>query len=332
MPDCLQKYERIVKEYGAAKKKYEDPAFPAGPNALGENLSSLVDKWDRPNGLTLFGQGITNADPRQGAIGDCYFVSSLSVAGKQNIEKALLSDQIQQRPDVGAYIVRFFFMGEPVEVIVDDLFPKDGQGEWAFCKSDNSDKLWPMIFEKAYAKLHGNYQKIVAGKVSYALSELTGGYPEEIKLSTAQKNIDSFWQKIIKYKENGYLLGAGTPENPQGDAAISSEGIIQGHAYAVLDLKDYEDEKLIKLRNPHGQGGAEWNGDWGDNSIKWTDKAKKILKPENKEDGIFWMSLQDFVYEFKCLYICRIFDQKLWKSVPSIEVSFICLNKILTFI
>jgi len=319
MPDCVQKYERIVKEYAQTKKKYEDSGFPANQNALGDSLSPLVDTWRRPEGFDLIGEGDTTQDPRQGAMGDCYFVSALSVAGKPNIQKALLHEAIKQNPEVGAYIVRFYFQGEPVEVIVDDLFPQDGQGEWAFCKSDEGNKLWPMLLEKAYAKLHGGYHKIVAGKVSFALSDLTDGYPEEIKLSVAQKNIDAFWEKVIKYRANGYLLGAGSPENANGDRAISDEGIIQGHAYAVLDLQEFESEKLIKLRNPHGNGGAEWTGDWSDNSMKWTQKAKNLLKPESKEDGVFWMSLQDFVYEFKCIYVCRIFDTKLWKSMPTIQ-------------
>ncbi len=56
-----------------------------------------------------------------------------------------------------------------------------------------------MLFEKAYAKLHGGYDKIVAGKVSYALSELTDGYPEEIKLANAQKNLDGFWETLTSY-------------------------------------------------------------------------------------------------------------------------------------
>jgi len=319
MPDSVMKYEKIAKEYSQGKK-YEDPVFVANQNSVGSQLSQVTQKWDRPaGGLTLYGDGVKPDDPRQGNIGNCYFVSALSVAGKDNIEKAFLGDKVKQNPETGAFIVRFYFLGDPVDVIIDDLFPKDSQGNWSFCKSDAGDKLWPMILEKAYAKLHGGYDKIVAGKVSYALSELTGGYPEEMKMSVAQKNVDVFWNTIIKHHENGYLLGAGTPENPQGDRAISDEGIIQGHAYAILGLEEFNDERLIKLRNPHGSGGAEWRGDWGDNSFKWNEKAKKQLKFENKEDGIFWMSLDDFVYEFKSLYVCRIFDQKLWKTVPTIE-------------
>jgi len=49
----------------------------------------------------------------------------------------------------------------------------------------------------------------------------------------------------------GYLLGAGTPPHAQGDRAIVN-GIFQGHAYLVLSVRNLDGNKLIKLRNPHG--------------------------------------------------------------------------------
>jgi hypothetical protein len=48
-------------------------------------------------------------------------------------------------------------------------------------------------------------------------------------------------------------MGAGSPENPMGDAAINKQGIVQGHAYAILDLQDVDGNKLMMLRNPHGR-------------------------------------------------------------------------------
>lgn len=32
-------------------------------------------------------------------------------------------------------------------------------------------------------------------------------------------------------------MGAGTPSNPDGDRAFSKRGIVQGHAYSILDAK-----------------------------------------------------------------------------------------------
>jgi len=94
---------------------------------------------------------------------------------------------------------------------------------------------------------------------------------------------------------------------------------VQGHAYAVLNVRDLEEVKLIKLRNPHGRHGKEWTGDWSDISYKWTEKLKKKINDEFAEDGAFWMSIEDFLYEFKYLYVCRIFEEKFWGNVDPIH-------------
>lgn len=105
-------------------------------------------------------------------------------------------------------------------------------------------------------------------------------------------------------------MGAGSPENAMGDSAISDQGIVQGHAYAVLDLQLCDGHKLLKLRNPHGSAGVEWSGDWSDNSLKWTKRLKTKLKLEQKDDGVFWMALDDFIENFSYLYVCRILNEK----------------------
>lgn len=114
-------------------------------------------------------------------------------------------------------------------------------------------------------------------------------------------------------------MGAGSPENPKGDAAFSEEGIVQGHAYAVLRVMDLTEGKLIKLRNPHGNHGKEWTGDWSDDSYKWNDKLKAKINDNFAQDGAFWMAIEDFLYEFKYLYICRIFEEKYWCNLEPIH-------------
>lgn len=38
--------------------------------------------------------------------------------------------------------------------------------------------------------------------------------------------------------------------------------------------------------------------------------------PDNSPDGVFWMNIEDFVWEFKYLYICRVLSEDDgWKSV-----------------
>ena len=52
-------------------------------------------------------------------------------------------------------------------------------------------------------------------------------------------------------------------------------------------------ERLVKLRNPWGKG--EWKGDWSDDSYKWTNKLKRELNYRSDDDGVFFMSYNDFI-------------------------------------
>mgnify|MGYP000865848481 CR=1 FL=1 len=81
---------------------------------------------------------------------------------------------------------------------------------------------------------------------------------------------------ITNFKKSGYLMGAGSPPNAQGDA-VDVDGIVQGHAYLILDIRDLDGNKLIKLRNPHGVGGRESTLDWSDSSPKWTKRLLNLL-------------------------------------------------------
>ena len=56
---------------------------------------------------------------------------------------------------------------------------------------------------------------------------------------------------MIEFKSAAYLMRAGSPSNPKGDA-VAIDGIYQGHAYLVFDFRNLDENKLIKLRNTHG--------------------------------------------------------------------------------
>jgi hypothetical protein len=69
------------------------------------------------------------------------------------------------------------------------------------------------------------------------MAEFTGGFPFEIVLDDYKSNPNGLWNQIITSKKNGYLLASGSPPNPQGDSISSKRGIVQGHAYSILDAK-----------------------------------------------------------------------------------------------
>ncbi len=74
--------------------------------------------------------------------------------------------------DWGIYGVKICKNGEWKEVVVDDQFPCF-QGEPAFSKA-HGDELWVLLLEKAWAKIHGSYERIEAGFAENVLRDLTG--------------------------------------------------------------------------------------------------------------------------------------------------------------
>lgn len=131
-------------------------------------------------------------------------------------------------------------------------------------------------------------------------------------------NTGELWNKMLFWRAKNYLMGAGSPSG--SDADISSLGIVQGHAYSILDVATIDGNNLIQLRNPWG-GDTEWKGAWGDNSDMWNERRKREAYNRmketasevieiGKEDGTFWMSFSDFNMNFASIYLCRFFDKE----------------------
>jgi hypothetical protein len=142
------------------------------------------------------------------------------------------------RNQKGAYMIKFNKFLKDVYVIVDDQIPVDNHDNFVFAKSEDPEEIWPSIVEKAYAKLYGGYNNIVSGKCHRVFAEFTGGFPSELLTEDYKANPNSFWQRILTARENQYLMAAGSPSHAEGDKAHSSRGIVQGHAYAILQAKE----------------------------------------------------------------------------------------------
>ena len=52
-----------------------------------------------------------------------------------------------------------------------------------------------------------------------------------------------------------------------------------------------------------------WFGDWNDTSSLWTDEIKQEVNfDEDPDDGLFWMSCQDFIDNFERINIAYFID------------------------
>ncbi|ACO60753.1 predicted protein [Micromonas commoda] len=117
---------------------------------------------------------------------------------------------------------------------------------------------------------------------------------------------DDLFKKIAAWDANNYIIGAGT--GGSGDDTRDTDGIVDGHAYTVL--RAHEDVAgsgfdMVQVRNPHGHGELE-NGYWDDDGPGWDEHpgVKKALRPVQRDDGIFWMSKEEFFKYFGSIYLC----------------------------
>ncbi|GAB2212288.1 hypothetical protein Droror1_Dr00025641 [Drosera rotundifolia] len=325
--------ESAVKEAMSARgeEHFTDQDFPPNNHSLFIDPSNpppklqVVSEWKRPveiaressmGAIPVLMSGPPNpSDVCQGRLGDCWFLSAVAVLAEvSRISEVIITPEYNEE---GIYTVRFCIQGEWVPVIVDDWIPCESPSKPAFATSRKGNELWVSILEKAYAKLHGSYEALEGGLVQDALVDLTGGAGEEIDLRSSQAQIDlasgRLWSQLLRFKQEGFLLGAGSPSG--SDVRISSSGIVQGHAYSILQVREVDSHRLVQIRNPWASE-VEWNGPWSDASPQWTDRMRHKLKhvPQSTE-GIFWMSWQDFQIHFRSIYVCRVYPPEMRYAV-----------------
>lgn len=69
-------------------------------------------------------------------------------------------------------------------VVVDTCLPYDPDTKMVcFGLNTNPQEFWVPLAEKAYAKLHGNYEAALEGTLIEGLTDFTGGISEKINMS-----------------------------------------------------------------------------------------------------------------------------------------------------
>ena len=72
-------------------------------------------------------------------------------------------------------------------------------------------------------------------------------------------NSGIIWEKLKIADDNGFLINASTPGEDRWTETGGNEeedGLVPGHAYSILKVKEYKNLKLLNIRNPWGY--FEW--------------------------------------------------------------------------
>ena len=115
---------------------------------------------------------------------------------------------------------------------------------------------------------------------------------------------EALFQKMCAWDDNNFIVGAAT--SGTSDKHMTG-GVVDNHAYSVIEcINDVAgtDIDLIKVRNPWGKGEIE-NGEFDDDGPGWGryPQIKKELNPVVADDGIFWVTKQEFFRFFQTIYL-----------------------------
>lgn len=122
---------------------------------------------------------------------------------------------------------------------------------FASCADEN--ETWLPLLEKAYAKVHGDYDSIAGGFSGEAVEDLTGGVTTKI-LTDRILSRERLWKELLEVNKE-FLFSASSPGAFGGDSD-ARRGLALSHAYSVLKVVDAKDEagknhRLVLIRYVH---------------------------------------------------------------------------------
>lgn len=336
------KWEKGYCLNGLDNRKFEMSrrAFTNPSSNVPKAVKRVHEIFDNP---TFLKEKVSAADVRQGGLGDCWLMSSLTALA--NMEVGLHRICVEYDTKIGIYGFVFHRDGEWITSIVDDkLYLKSpdwdsrsvqrhlleltdredvekeyrrtyqtGSQALFFAHCADPNETWLPLLEKAYAKAHGDFASLVGGWIGEGLEDLTGGVTTEL-LTSDILDIDEFWENEMLKVNKEFLFGCST--GLLGSGYGTRDGISEGHAYVIMEARELSTgERLLKLRNPWGKGkSGQWAGAWSDGSKELTPEAQIELKHKFGNDTVFWISYQDLLRKYQHFDRTRLFmDSPDWR-------------------
>jgi len=192
----------------------------------------------------------------QGDLGDCYLLSSLAIlcTGQGLVDKLFVSTEFFHEGLVG---LKFFKDGIWWDVAIDTLLPTLDDQAPCFARSKDANEFWMPLLEKAYAKMHGCYEALDAGRMNECLVDLTGAAPGEISIKdlfASCREGNGHYNKakamrLLASRSQGMLLqGASLDADDAASEELMDGGLVAGHAYSINAVKECKPHKTVLVQ------------------------------------------------------------------------------------
>lgn len=334
------KYEKghCLNYLGAQKWELNRTTLMSSSATVPKAVKRVHEIFEKPT----FMASVSSGDVKQGSIGDCWLMAGLSALA--NTEDGLGRLCVAHNTKIGIYGFVFYRDGEWIYSIVDDkLYLKSPSWDHPSMQRDllqqidredvesvyrktyqtgskalfmgqcvDQNETWVPLFQKAFAKAHGDYASLVGGWIGEGLEDLTGGVTSEVFTSDIL-DTDEFWDNEMSKVNQEFLFGCSTGVLEHGYG--QRDGISEAHAYVVMDARTLKSgQRLVKLRNPWGKiRKGIWEGPWSDGSKEWTTEVQEELGHKFGSDSVFWIAYEDLIRKFSLIDRTRLFRDADWR-------------------
>lgn len=208
--------------------------------------------------------GYSSSDVVQGANGDCWLIAAVATicSNPSLIQKVC----VERDEECGVYGFVFYRDGEWIWTVVDDnlflsnpdfdergdTYDPTGVKETRYKKSHQTgsealyfascaheNETWLPLLEKAYAKIHGDYDAISGGVSGEAVEDLTGGVTSKI-LTDRVLSKERLWKELTQVNKE-FLFSVSSPGSCGSDSD-ARRGLALSHAYSVIKAVEAESE------------------------------------------------------------------------------------------
>ncbi|KAJ9471442.1 Calpain-type cysteine protease DEK1 [Diplonema papillatum] len=329
-PACRQNIETITTELfdsTAPLARWTDPVFPPSPASLitqGGVLqrqrkcrkvswvrASQAAHIDKSRPVTLFHDQSRPSPPMPGVWANTYLLHSMSVLVRH--PQLLTRLFTKARPEIGVYEVQISKGGKWLKVVVDDWLPCDADGLLCMRSADGNE-MWPSLLEKAFAKLHGGWDRIERGSVTAALSDLTACVTHNIVLRNHRRAKEivadgSYWATLRAYNRDAWIVAAAAKAaSAVQRAALEETGIAPNRPYEVVSFVEAGEWRLVELFSPYAESADDpvWL------TSRWLSEqpqaARQYLEPKLLpaiDRGSRWITFENFATYFDKVYVNR---------------------------
>jgi hypothetical protein len=246
--------------------------------AASTKMDNLVNKWflglDHPVASgdpylvyssyrqfsgSLFVNGATYTDVKQGYLGDCYFMLTLGEVALHNPNT--ITNMFIVNGD-GTYTLKFFNNGQANYVTVDNYLPTDSAGRLIYAGlgmayNNTGNELWTALAEKGFVQLNelgwerpmlsgsgqNSYQAISGGYVYAALGQVTSQSTVAFAMTGSTQNYN--FNTFVTAFNAGKMIGFASKSAP-----AAGSGVVGGHAYGVVSYNAAN--QTVTFFNPWG--------------------------------------------------------------------------------